>query len=66
MESAVVVATAEATAEAVAVDEEVGTVTEEELAVLLVVLSVGTEVAVAKAARMVLVGKAVEKVVAEG
>ena len=61
-----VVATAEATAEAVAVDEEVGTVTEEELAVLLVVLSVGTEVAVAKAARMVLVGKAVEKVVAEG
>jgi len=62
----VVVATAEATAEAVAVDEEVGTVTEEELAVLLVVLSVGTEVAVAKAARMVLVGKAVEKVVAEG
>ena len=52
MESAVVVATAE--------------VTEEELAVLLVVLSVGTEVAVAKAARMVLVGKAVEKVVAEG
>ena len=61
-----VVATAEATAEAVAVGEEVGTVTEEELAVLLVVLSVGTEVAVAKAARMVLVGKAVEKVVAEG